>query len=79
MSKPAAKKSSNTRLQKLKNMPQRIVRFFKGMWSEVKKITWLSRRELLQHTGVVFGLVAIMTLIFWIGDSIFGALTSLIL
>ncbi len=77
MSKTPVKR--NSRLQRLKNMPQRIAKFFKGMWSEVKKITWLTPKELLRHTGVVFGLVAIMTLIFWAGDSIFGALTSLIL
>lgn len=35
MSKTPVKK--NTRWQKLQDLPLRIVKFFKGMWSEVKK------------------------------------------
>lgn len=59
-----------TRLNALKNAPKRAVKFLSGMWSEVKKITWLSKKELIQHTTVVLGLVAIMAVIFWIADTI---------
>ncbi len=67
MSKSTGKKPS--RLSALKNVPKRAVKFLSGMWTEVKKITWLSKKELIQHTGVVLGLVVIMALIFWIADS----------
>lgn len=74
MSKTTVKKSS--RLNAFKNAPKRAVKFLSGMWSEVKKITWLTKKELIQHTSVVLGLVVIMALIFWIADSILRAATS---
>jgi preprotein translocase subunit SecE len=78
MSKNAVKKQGRFK-GKISDIPKRIIKYFIGMWSEVKKITWLTRKELIQHTGVVLGLVAIMTLIFWIADTILGAATSLFL
>jgi len=77
MSKSTAKRP--TRLGAIKNIPKRTVKYFAGMWSEVKKITWLTRKELIQHTAVVLGLIAIMTIIFWISDTILRAATSLLL
>lgn len=77
MVKSTAKKP--TRLNAVKNAPKRAAKFLSGMWSEVKKITWLSKKELMQHTGVVLGLVAIMTLILWIADSILRVATKFII
>ncbi len=57
----------------------RIGKYFAGMWAELKKVTWLGRKELFQHTGVVLGLVAMMTVVFWIIDTVLGALTALII
>jgi preprotein translocase subunit SecE len=78
MSKNAVKKQGSFK-GRFSGIPKKIIKYFTGMWSEVKKITWLSRKELFQHTGVVLGLVVIMTLIFWLADTILGAATSLFL
>ena len=74
MSKSTAKKPS--RLNAIKSMPKRAAKFLSSMWSEVKKITWLSRKELMQHTSVVLGLVVIMAIIFWITDLILRFATA---
>jgi len=68
MSKSTAKKPS--RLNAIKSMPKRAAKFLSSMWSEVKK------KELMQHTSVVLGLVVIMAIIFWITDLILRFATA---
>ena len=38
----------------------RFIRFFTGLWAEMKKVVWLSRREVAYLTGLVL-LVTIVT------------------
>jgi preprotein translocase subunit SecE len=38
----------------------RFTRFFSGLWAEMKKVVWLSRREMAYLTGLVL-LVTIVT------------------
>lgn len=59
------------------NIFKRFVAFIKGVYSELRKVTWLNKKELAQHTGVVAGVVAIFTFLVWIVDSGLGALAAL--
>jgi preprotein translocase SecE subunit len=38
----------------------RFTRFFTGLWAEMKKVVWLSRREVAYLTGLVL-LVTVLT------------------
>jgi preprotein translocase SecE subunit len=38
----------------------RFTRFFSGLWAEMKKVVWLSRREVAYLTGLVL-LITIIT------------------
>ncbi|MGL4607150.1 MAG: preprotein translocase subunit SecE [Eubacteriaceae bacterium] len=69
------KKSSDK--GKKPNIFKRFVAFIKGVYSELRKVTWLNRKELVQHTGVVAGIVGIFAFLVWIVDSGLGALAAL--
>lgn len=56
-----------------------IAGFFKSVWYELKKVTWPTKSELLQHTSVVLGIVLIMTVLVWIIDFGISGILSLII
>ncbi len=69
-------KKSNEK-NKQPNIFQRLVAFLKGVHHELRKVTWLTKDELLKQTGVVAGIVGIFTLLVWVVDSGLGALAAL--
>lgn len=56
-----------------------VVRFFKEIKSEFKKITWPSREDIIKTTEVVFITLALFVLIIWLYDSVFGTVLKFIL
>ena len=65
--------------KKKPNIFQRAIIFLKCVLSELKKVTWLNKQELVQHTGIVAGVVTIFTLLTWVVDTGLGALAALFL
>ncbi|MBQ1771223.1 MAG: preprotein translocase subunit SecE [Clostridia bacterium] len=59
----------------------RVVRYLQEMVGEVKKLTWLTKKELVSHTVAVFVFVIAMALIIYALDFVFstgiGALESI--
>lgn len=47
--------------------------YFKGIRTEVKKVVWPTRRELISYTGVVLFTCVAMSLAIWAVDSAFLA------
>jgi protein translocase subunit secE/sec61 gamma len=60
----AVKKPANTQKQAKKTSE-----FLRGVWSELKKVQWPNRQQLITYTGVVFVAVAIVAFLIWIVDS----------
>ena len=60
----AIKKPTNAPGQKVKS-----TEYFRGVWSELKKVHWPDRKQLLTYTAVVFVAVAIVSVLLWIVDS----------
>ena len=58
---------------------KRFTAFVKGVWAELKKVTWPTKNELMQHTSVVLGIVFILTLIVYVIDAGLGGLLALII
>ena len=56
-----------------------IMRFLREAKSELKKVTWPTRRELIAHTIVVFIAVVLSAILIWVNDSIFAGLFQLII
>lgn len=60
----AVKKPANTKKQ-----ADKTAEYFRGVWSELKKVQWPNRQQLITYTGVVFVAVAIVAFLLWIVDS----------
>ena len=55
------------------------VKFLQSVWSELKKVHWPSRSQLVAYTTVVLVSVAVVALLIWIVDSIISQLLSYIM
>ncbi|MHB8124532.1 MAG: preprotein translocase subunit SecE [Desulfitobacteriaceae bacterium] len=60
----AVKRPANTQKQS-----EKTADYFRGVWSELKKVQWPNRQQLITYTGVVFVAVAIVAFLIWIVDS----------
>ena len=56
-----------------------IIGFLSGVKTELKKVVWPTRTELVSYTGVVFVAVAIACALIWICDTVFARIFNLIL
>ena len=56
----------------------KIKNYFRGVKAELKKVSWPTKKELLNYTVVVIITCAIMTLIVWGLDVLFQQLINLI-
>lgn len=55
-----------------KDKSRGVGRFFKGVRSELKKVNWPNRSELVGYTSVVLVSSVIATFLMWILDFTFG-------
>ncbi len=69
---PAPKKDKINYVEQLKT-------YFKGVYSELKKVRWSTRREVSIYTGVVLVAVAIVGILIWAFDSFLSRLLQIIL
>lgn len=72
--KPVKKEKTNK-----PNPVKRFTTFLKSVWNELKKVTWPTRKELIQHTSVVLGIVFILSLIVYVIDVGLGGLLALLI
>lgn len=56
-----------------------LVRYYREIKAEMKKVTWPTREQIAQYTSLTLLLIAILTFFFWIADSFFGWILSKIL
>jgi len=56
-----------------------LKKFLKGVWSELKKVHWPNRRELVTFTGVVLVAVTLVAVMIFAVDSILGKLLEVII
>lgn len=56
----------------------KIVKFFKDLVSETKKVVWPGKKQVLNNTGIVLAVCAIAGVALFALDSIFAYLIELI-
>jgi len=56
-----------------------ILKFFKDMKSELKKVVWPTRSQLFNNTGVVLVFILVIGVAIWILDYLFTSGATLIL
>lgn len=63
----------------IKKQVNRLIKFLGETRSELKKVKWPKRQELITYTGVVLVTVAIIGVYFWILDTGFINIIQLII
>ena len=71
--KAAAKKSDSGKKR------FNLVKTFKDMWAELKKVTWPSRKDLIRQSTVVIVFVLILTVVVGLMDYVLSNLLRLII
>jgi preprotein translocase subunit SecE len=81
--KPAAAGKNPNFLEKVANffktLPKRIAQPFKNMWRELKKVTWPSRKDLLNYTLIVLAFMTFMGVVIGLLDLGASRLVQLII
>ena len=78
MAKEANKNTKPSFVQRCVNFFKGIGRTFKNMYHELKKVSWPTKKELLNYSEVVFVFMIIMGIIIGVIDLGAGALVDLI-
>lgn len=59
-------------------LSKRIGRFFKEIRTEMKKVIWPTRQQLINHTLVVFTACLVVGIVVWVADAGLGLLFQVI-
>lgn len=71
-------KSREIKSKEKVNRLEQARQFFRSVYSELKKVHWPARREVLIYTGVVLTAVTFVGVLIWIFDSVLSWLLRLI-
>ena len=74
-----AEDQSNTGIQQIKSLPERLSSFLKDVRSEMRKVVTPSRAEVQSTTTVVIVTVFIFAAYFWLVDNIIGRAVEYVL
>ena len=75
----AEAKAEKAKAEKKPNIFKRIASYFRDLRSEFKKVTWPSRKQVLNNTIVVIVTIVIAGIVIWGLDSILLLLVNLLL
>ncbi|MGI6225482.1 MAG: preprotein translocase subunit SecE [Peptococcales bacterium] len=65
--------------EKKPGLMDRIKRYVKGSWSELKKVHWPNKSELVTYTSVVLVAVVIVSAMIWVVDSALSFVLELLI
>jgi len=68
-----------TFLAKMKQSFGSFFSFFGDSWSELKKVRWPNRKELISYTAIVLVVTLIITIYFWVLDIGISQLVDLVI
>ena len=74
-------KDKDTKKKKDAKKPNRVLRWFKDLKAELKKVTWPSVKSVVKNVGVVIACVLVVGVCIWVFDylahAVVGALLNL--
>ncbi len=73
----APEKAKKEKKQKKNGFLKKVSHFFKDFRSEVKKIVWPTKKQVINNTIVVFVAMGVVGVAIWIIDFILGLLRQL--
>ena len=75
------KKAKDAKKKKDAKKPNRVLRWFKDLKGELKKVTWPSVKSVIKNVGVVVACVLVVGVCIWVFDylahAVVGALLNL--
>ncbi len=79
MSKDAAKGTASTKKQDSKKAASKVSRYFRELKSEIKKVIWPDRKQVVNNTLVVLAAIIIASIFIGGFDILLGGLVTLVL
>ncbi|HEX2946326.1 MAG TPA: preprotein translocase subunit SecE [Clostridia bacterium] len=64
--------TENARTSKLAAFGKRIVKFTKDIRTELKKVIWPTRAQLINNTVSVLGICLVIGVVIWASDTVLG-------
>ncbi|MEZ4358247.1 MAG: preprotein translocase subunit SecE [Eubacteriales bacterium] len=77
--KEAKLKAKKRQQKKQKKQRKSIIRFFKEVYSELKKVTWPTFKDLVKHTSAVIIFILVMGAIIFVVDTVLSQVWKLLL
>lgn len=74
-----AEQQTNTGVQQIKSLPERISAFLRDVRSEMRKVVWPNRADVQSMTVVVIVTVFIFAAYFWLVDNVIGRAVEAVL
>ncbi len=68
-----------SKVEKKPNIFKKIASYFRDLRSEFKKVTWPSKKQIINNTIVVIVVVAVSGIVIWGFDSLLTLLVQLLL
>ena len=63
----------------MRNAWERVARFFRQTWGELRRVVWPNRQQTITYTAVVLGTVAFVAVLIWIVDFAIRELLGLVI
>lgn len=79
MAEQSVKKAPEKKSDKKPGFFAKVTRFFRELRAESNKIVWPSKKQVINNTGIVVGVMAVVGAGIWIIDWLFTFLRGLIL
>ncbi len=70
--------AEKAKVSRLKNTWKSLSKFFRDIRSELKKVVWLNRKQLVNNTITVLLACLIIGAVIWVADLIFAKATELV-
>lgn len=77
-SEKSADKSTDKK-KKAKRKGNRVTRYFREMRSELKKVVWPSRKQIINNTGIALAIIAISAVAIWGVDKVAAVIVSAVI
>ena len=73
------KKAKDAKKKKDAKKPNRVLRWFKDLKGELKKVTWPSVRDVIKNVGIVIACVLVVGVCIWVFDWLARAVVDALL
>ncbi|MBQ9993066.1 MAG: preprotein translocase subunit SecE [Firmicutes bacterium] len=67
--------NSNVSVEKKQS---KVKNFFRGVWSELKKVHWPNKKQIINYTGIVLLFIFVVAIAIFVVDSILDFLLGFI-